>query len=288
MGFLIVSITGVIMPMPFPRAKPLSPELGIALEAARTGGEVLLRFWQQLQAQQIHEKGKGDLVTAADLASEEVVTDFLRREMPEAAIISEEGHEHPGTGAVWYVDPLDGTTNFVQQFPVFAVSIGLADSPDRTDAELRCGVVYNPVSGDLFYAAKGKGSYLGDVRLHGSPKTRLEDLVLATGFPRRYHEELGGYLKEFAAIFPEVRGIRRAGSAALDLCWTAQAIFDGFWEHHLSPWDIAAGALIVEEAGGICTDFEGKRFLLQNGDILGASPAIHAELLRLIRSARRL
>ena len=268
------------------KARSLSPELDIALEAARLGGDVLLRFWQQLHAQQIHEKGKGDLVTAADVASEEVVTEFLKREMPEAAIVSEEGHAHPGDGPVWYVDPLDGTTNFVQQFPVFAVSIGLAEDSDRANARLRCGVVFNPVSGDLYYAAKGKGSYLGDSRLHGSPKTRLEDLVVATGFPRRYHEELPGYLKEFAAIFPEVRGIRRAGSAALDLCWTAQAIFDGFWEHHLSPWDIAAGALIVEEAGGVCSDFEGQRGFLQSGDILGASPGIHSQLLELIKGSR--
>jgi myo-inositol-1(or 4)-monophosphatase len=274
------------MPDHFSNVKPLSPELTIAIEAARKGGDVLLRFWQQLQSQQIHEKGKGDLVTAADVAAEEVVTEFLKREMPAAAIVSEEGHTHEGDGAVWYVDPLDGTTNFVQKFPVFAVSIGLAESADRTDAKLRCGVVFNPVSGDLFYAAKGRGSYLGDLRLKGSPKTRLEDIVVATGFPRRFVDELPGYLKEFAAIFPEVRGIRRAGSAALDLCWTAQAIFDGFWEHHLSPWDVAAGAIIVEEAGGICTDFEGKRGFLQSGDILGASPAIHTELLRLIRSVR--
>jgi len=272
---------------PFPTAKSLTSELDIALEAARLGGEVLLRFWQQLQSPQIREKGKGDLVTAADVASEELVTDFLCREMPEAAIVSEEGHVHEGKGAVWYVDPLDGTTNFVQQFPIFAVSIGLADSTDRADAKLRCGVVYNPVSGDLFYGAKGKGSYLGDRRLTGSLKTELGDLVLATGFPRRFGDELPGYLREFAAIFPEVRAIRRAGSAALDLCWTAQAIFDGFWEHRLSPWDVAAGALIVEEAGGICTDFGGNRAFLQSGDILGSTPPLHPQVLRLIQSARK-
>jgi myo-inositol-1(or 4)-monophosphatase len=270
----------------FLKAKSLSTELDIALEAARLGGEVLMRFWQQLQMPQIREKGKGDLVTAADVASEDLVTDFLRREMPEAAIVSEEGHMHEGSGAVWYVDPLDGTTNFVQQFPVFAVSIGLADSADRTDAKLRCGVVYNPVSGDLFYGAKGKGSYLNESRLVGSPKTELGDLVVATGFPRRYGDELPAYLKEFSTIFPAVRAIRRAGSAALDLCWTAQAIFDGFWEHRLSPWDIAAGALIVEEAGGMCSDFDGTRAFLQDGDILGASAALHPQMLRLIREAR--
>jgi myo-inositol-1(or 4)-monophosphatase len=269
----------------FPKIKSLSPELDIALEAARQGGDILLNFWQQLQSEQIQEKGKGDLVTAADLASEEVVTEFLQREMPEAAIVSEEGHGQEGSGPCWYVDPLDGTTNFVQRFPVFAVSIGLAETSDRTEAKLRCGVVYNPVTGDLFYGARGKGSYHGAQRLHGSPKTNIGDVVLATGFPRRFHEEVPSYLMEFAAIFPEVRAIRRAGSAALDLCWTAQAIFDGFWEHHLAPWDVAAGALIVEEAGGLCTDFEGKRGFLKSGDILGAAPAMHGQILRIIQSA---
>jgi myo-inositol-1(or 4)-monophosphatase len=276
----------MIDPQIITRSKLLSEECGIALEAARRGGEVLLKHWQQLQTAQIHEKGRGDLVTAADVASEEVVTTFLRSEMPEAAVISEEGTEFSGSGPVWYVDPLDGTTNFVQQFPVFAVSIGLAASPDKAHAQLKCGVVYNPVSGDVFFAAREKGSFLGDRPLHVSPKTQLSDAVLATGFPRRYHDELPQYLREFASIFRGCRAIRRAGAASLDLCWTAQGIFDGFWEHRLSPWDIAAGVLIVEEAGGICTDFSGARAFLDSGNILGASPALHHQVLDLIKGAR--
>jgi myo-inositol-1(or 4)-monophosphatase len=265
-------------------ARLLSDEAGIAVEAARRGGDVLLRFWRQLQDVQIQEKGRGDLVTAADLASEETIAEFLQREMPQAAILSEEGTEHHGQGPVWYVDPLDGTTNFVQQFPVFAVSIGLADSADRRDARLRCGVVYNPVSGDVFYGAHGKGSFLCERRLSVSVKSQLGDAVIATGFPRRYHEELPVYLREFDAIFRQSRAVRRAGAAALDLCWTAQGIFDGFWEHRLSPWDIAAGALIVEEAGGLCTDFLGQRAFLESGNILGAPPAIHHLLLEILQS----
>jgi myo-inositol-1(or 4)-monophosphatase len=268
------------------KAKSLSAETHIAMEAARRGGDVLLHHWQQLQTTQIHEKGRGDLVTAADLASEEAVTSFLRREMPEAAVVSEEGTNYEGDGPVWYVDPLDGTTNFVQQFPVFAVSIGLAASVDRKHADLRSGVVYNPVSGEVFFAARDKGSYLGHRKLQVSPKTHVGDSVLATGFPRRYHDELPVYLKEFAAIFRQCRAIRRAGAASLDLCWTAQAIFDGFWEHKLAPWDIAAGVLIVEEAGGICADFSGSRAFLENGNILGAPPALHHQILDLIRTAR--
>jgi myo-inositol-1(or 4)-monophosphatase len=268
--------------------KALSEETRIALEAARRGGDVLLSYWQQLHSLQIREKMAGDLVTSADLASEKVVTDFLQREMPEAAIISEEGTETTGSGPVWYIDPLDGTTNFVQQFPVFAVSLGLAMSGNRSDPKILCGVVYNPVSGELFYAARDRGSYLRDRQIHVSTKISFGDAVIATGFPRRYHGELKQYLREFETLFPNCRAVRRAGAASLDLCWTAQGVFDGFWEHRLSPWDVAAGILIVEEAGGLCTDLEGGSNHLVTGDILGAPPAIHDVLLKHIRQANEL
>lgn len=267
-------------------ARSLSKDTALAVEAARRGGDVLLSFWQRLSDEQIRAKGKGDLVTAADLAAEEVISEFLVREAPEIAIVSEEGTRLDGKELVWYVDPLDGTTNFVQQFPVFAVSVALAQLPAESGEDVRCGVVFNPVSGDLFYAARGRGSFLNESRLAGSPKSQVGDAVLATGFPRRYHEELGPYLREFDSVFRNCRAIRRAGSAALDLCWTAQGIFDGFWEHRLSPWDIAAGSLIVEESGGLSTNFEGDRRFLQRGDILGANPALHRALLDLIRTAR--
>ncbi|MBU0509332.1 inositol monophosphatase [bacterium] len=270
----------------FAHARSLSLETELALEAARRGGEVLRSHWMRLQSDQIREKGKGDLVTSADLAAEEEITSFLRRETPEAAVISEEGTNYGGSQHVWYVDPLDGTTNFVQQFPVFAVSIAFVESPATSGDQVKSGVVYNPVSGEIFYAARGRGSYLKESRLTGSPKNHLGDAVVATGFPRRYHTELAAYLREFDQIFRQCRAVRRAGAAALDLCWTAQGIFDAFWEHHLSPWDIAAGALIVEETGGICTDFEGSRDFIQRGDILGANPALHRALLDIIRTQR--
>jgi myo-inositol-1(or 4)-monophosphatase len=220
------------------------------------------------------------------LASEQAVTEFLSREMPEAAIVSEEGTARSGSGTVWYIDPLDGTTNFVQRFPVFAVSIGLAETSDRSNASLLAGVVYNPATGELFYGAKNHGSFLNEQRLKVSTKTELHDAVIATGFPRRYHEEFDPYLKEFRALFPKCRAIRRAGAAALDLCWTAQGIFDGFWEHKLSPWDVAAGALIVQEAGGLCTDFDGELRFLHNGNVIGASPVLHRQLIQTIREAQ--
>ncbi len=266
--------------------RSLSVEMELTLEAARRGGEILRSYWQRLQSPQIREKGKGDLVTAADIAAEEAITSFLAKETPQSAIVSEEGTEHPGSDFIWYIDPLDGTTNFVQQFPVFAVSIALTKAPGTSGNDIVCGVVYNPVTEDLYYGVHGKGSYYKRRRLAGSSKSKLSDAVIATGFPRRYHDELPSYLREFDAIFRRCRAVRRAGAAALDLCWTAQGIFDAFWEHRLSPWDIAAGTIIVEEAGGVCSDFGGNREFIQRGDILGAKPAMHAVLLEVIQEAR--
>lgn len=268
-------------------AESLSPELAVAVHAADLGAEILLSYWRKLSDAQIHHKGTGDLVTEADMRSEQAIAAYLEAQMPEAAILCEEGTTRPGTGPIWYLDPLDGTTNFVQRFPVFCVSLALAADTSRVNPEMQCGVVYNPVSGDLFMAAKGKGSYLGTTRLTCSPKQKFSDAVIATGFPRRYAEELNPYLREFGAIYPDCRAIRRAGAAALDLCWTAQGVFDGFWEHRLSPWDIAAGVLIVEEAGGVCSDFNGERRFLESGNIVGAAPPIHAELLKHIQDSKR-
>lgn len=258
----------------------------LALEACLNAGEILMKYWQALTSDDIREKGLGDLVTCADTDSEAAVSEFLQKEMPEAGIVCEEGTKREGQGLVWYLDPLDGTTNFVQRFPVFAVSLGLVEIRENAPPNLICGVVYNPVSGDLFWGVKGKGSYLNTARLIVSSKSRLSDAVLATGFPRRHHEELAPYLKEFAVIFPKCRAIRRAGAAALDLCWTAQGLFDGFWEHRLSPWDIAAGALIVQEAGGVCCDFEGAENFLASGNIIGASPAIKKQIVQCIAESR--
>ncbi|MBM3325190.1 MAG: inositol monophosphatase, partial [Calditrichaeota bacterium] len=170
-------------------------------------------------------------------------------------MVAEEGTERTGGDTIWFVDPLDGTTNFVQRLPIFAVSVGLAKRLPDGKVDLLAGAVWNPVSEELFWGAKGCGSYRGTERLRVSKKERLADAVLGTGFPRRYEEELPQYLKEFGTLYPHCRAIRRPGAASLDLCWTAQGIYDAFWEHRLSPWDIAAGCLMVMEAGGVCTDF---------------------------------
>lgn len=265
-------------------ARSLSAETEVAVQAVLCGGDALLPYWRRLPDRSVREKGKGDLVTAADLEAEAAVVSLLAREMPAAAVVAEEGTAHAGRGPVWYIDPLDGTTNFVQQFPVFAVSAGLAASADRDHAELLCGAVYNPITLELFYGARGCGSYLNETRLAVSAKRHMADAVVATGFPQRHLDHIPGYLRELHAMFVETRAVRRAGAAALDLCWTAQGLFDGFWEHHLSPWDVAAGVLIVEEAGGLCTDFNGRRGFLRNGCILGANPDLHPQMLGIIHA----
>ncbi|MCB9366190.1 MAG: inositol monophosphatase [Calditrichaeota bacterium] len=266
-------------------AKQTDDRALLALEACQRGAAELLNYWQKLERSDVREKSAGDLVTSADLASEQAVSDFLVREMPEAGIVCEEGTTRSGKGLIWYLDPLDGTTNFVQRFPCFAVSLGLVEHFDDGTFRLVCGAVLNPVSGEIFWGAAGKGSYLAGNQIHVAKKDRFADAMIATGFPRRYHAELPLLLKEFALIFPNCRALRRAGSAALDLCWTAQGVFDGFWEHKLSPWDIAAGALIVQEAGGLCSDFRGGSGYLESGNIVGAAPVIHQELLRYLAQA---
>ncbi len=264
-------------------AEERNRDVRLALEAARLGGDVLLRFWRELRSSQIREKSRGDLVTQADIESEKAISDFLKRETPEWSLVAEEGTEMATGNMIWFVDPLDGTTNFVQKFPIFSVSIGLAKQLADDVYDLQAGAVFNPVSGEVFWAAKGQGSYCGTERLKISKKENLSDAVIGTGFPRRHSEELPKYLREFEALYPQCRSIRRPGAASLDLCWTAQGIFDAFWEHRLAPWDIAAGSLIVMEAGGVCSDFRGENQFLQIGNILGASPILHEQILTILK-----
>lgn len=183
------------------------------------------------------------------------------------------------------MDPLDGTTNYLQGFPVFAVSAALEKRrPGQTWGELLVGAVIHPLTGELWTAVRGQGAYKDGQRIRVSQKQDFGAAVLATGFPFRAKSELKDYLRTFKLMFMRSSGVRRAGSAALDLCWTADGTFDGFWEHHLSPWDIAAGALIIEEAGGIFTSFNGGRDFLTSGNVVGANPRLHAVMLEIIQT----
>ncbi len=265
----------------------MNPFLEVAIEAAREAGSILLSEYDR--PAKISYKGEVDLVTEADRRSEQVVVARLRSHFPKHTIVAEEGGKHeaalvPGAAAsrhCWYVDPLDGTTNFAHGYPCFAVSIGLAEnvvlgtSPALED--LLVGVVYNPINGELFTAARGEGTFLNQKKIQVSSIERLATALLATGFPsvKRAQNPNISYYWDFTL---RSHGVRRDGSAALDLASVACGRFDGFWEFGLRPWDTAAGVLLVREAGGTCTDFAGRPYRLGGPELLASNKKIHEEM----------
>ncbi len=252
-----------------------------AVKAARIGGEVVMRY-RGKKLTRVAEKGMNDFVTEVDQASQDAIVSFLRREYPQHSILAEEQAAHEGTSDYrWIIDPLDGTTNFIHDYPCFAVSVGLW----RGDEGL-AGAILDPVSGELFQAQRGAGAWLGDERITVSDATGLKGSLLVTGFPFREIERLDDYLISFAEIFRRSAGVRRDGSAALDLCYVACGRLDGFWERGLAPWDLAAGAVILEEAGGTITDYRGKAGYLESGNVIAAPSGVHAELMETLRSHR--
>ncbi len=267
--------------MPFPPPPEL---LEAAREAARAGAMRLMEYWRSLEPSEIHEKARNDLVTAADRASEEAVVTVLRDRFPTSTVLAEEsglsgGPE--GGGLTWIVDPLDGTTNFVHGFPHFAVSVAAA-AGDR----LLAGVILDPVKGDLFAAAEGAGATWNGRPCRVGTRKGLAGAFLATGFPFKAHRLLDPYLAIFHDLFLEAKAIRRPGAAALDLAYVAAGIFDGFFEFQLAPWDLAAGVLMVREAGGVVTDMEGGGRFLESGDVIAGVPAVQGEMLRVVARHR--
>lgn len=248
----------------------------LAVRAARQAGKILNEHYGQLT--HISKKGKIDLVTAADIASEKTILSIIRQAHPEHTIISEEsGTETGDTRQQWIIDPLDGTTNYVHNLPVFAVSIAHA-----TNLKIDAGVVYNPISGDMFYAQLGGGATLNGKSIHVSNTREIENSLLVTGFPYNLHERCKDLIRRFKDCLTASQGIRRLGSAALDLCYVACGRFDGFWEEGLNPWDTAAGGLIVKEAGGLITDFDGQAYQICRPEILATNGKIHAQMLDLL------
>lgn len=253
-------------------------DIEIAVEAARRGAEVLLRHWQQLGKEDADLKARNDWVSRADRESEDAIFGFIRQHHPADAFLGEEsGRSDGSSGRTWIIDPLDGTSNYLQHFPMWSISIALRDGSETVAA-----VIYEPLRDLFFTAERGAGAYRNDQRMHVSTHRGVEGSFLATGFPFRAQS----YVKTYVAIFEDIirvsKGVRRAGSAALDLAYTAAGVFDGFFEIHLAAWDVAAGALLVTEAGGLVTDFSGGQRWLERGNIIGASPAVHAELLEVI------
>jgi myo-inositol-1(or 4)-monophosphatase len=248
----------------------------VALQAARRGGRILCGYFGNLS--RIEKKGRTDLVTEADLASEKAIIETIGAHFPHHGILAEESGRHGGDGrGVWIIDPLDGTTNFAHNLPVFAVSIAYAE-----EGVVRHGTILNPVHGELFQASAGCGATRNGRPIQVSGTSRLDSALLMTGFPYDLDDVLDGVMKRLKACLGAVQGVRRPGAAALDLCDVACGRCDGFWEERLKPWDTAAGALIVTEAGGRVTDFGGRPFLPEMPAILATNGLLHSALRDLL------
>lgn len=254
--------------------------LKTAIRAAHEGGRILFEGFRNLQSSQVELKGAGDYVTDCDHASEQTILHLLRKAFPDHTFHAEESGSHaPGSGAEWFIDPLDGTANFVQGLPVFAVSLAWV-----LDGAIRLGVIHDPVRNELFHAVRGQGAFLNGRPIRVSMQSDFSRAMLATGFPWRSKSYLTPYLTCFRELFTQCAGIRRMGAAALDLAYTACGRFDGFWEMKLKPWDIGAGILMVQEAGGRVTDFTGGSAYFESGNLVAGSPAIQAQIVEVTRN----
>ena len=250
-----------------------------AIDCVKQGGAILLDYHRNLQSLQVQSKGHSDYVTEADLTVQEALVRLIRQHHPEHDILAEEEKEAPRRNATrWIIDPLDGTTNFIHGFPVFAISIAV-----EHDGCMHLGAVYDPSRDELFLAEKGRGATLNGQPLRVSTRNEPSQALIATGFPWREKALLASYLKVFSRIFTQVSDLRRTGSAALDLAYVASSRCDGFWEVGLKPWDIAAGHLLVQEAGGRVTDFTGGEKHIWIGDVIAGNPAMHELLLGVIQ-----
>ena len=263
-------------------AAPTPRELAAAAEAAADAGAAVLERYFRSGRLEVSIKGQNDFVTQADRESEAVLVAELLRRFPDHRILAEEGTLHAGATSdyEWVIDPLDGTTNFLHGLPVWAVSVAC-----RRGRELLAGVVLDPAGGNRFVAARGGGAFWNGRPMRVSVRPELDGAFLATGYPFRAHAALEVYLDLFRAVFRRARAIRRCGAAALDLAYTAAGVYDGFFEFRLSPWDIAAGALLIQEAGGVLTDLDGGDAYLESGNVLAGAPGVHAGLLEAARAS---
>jgi myo-inositol-1(or 4)-monophosphatase len=257
----------------------VSPTLNVMITAARKAGRSLIRDFGEVEQLQVSIKGPANFVSVADHKAEDIIFKELNKARPGYGFLMEERGHVDGVDKThrWLVDPLDGTTNFLHSNPMFAVSIGL-----EREGQLVAGVIYNPASDQLFTAEKGKGAFMNDRRLRVAGRKTLADALVTTGIPHRGRDGHPRFLKEMEVMMREVAGIRRTGSAALDLAFVAAGRFDAYWERNLKPWDLAAGIVIVREAGGFVTDLDGSEKMLESGDVVAANSNIHKALLPLI------
>nr|MDJ0980697.1 inositol monophosphatase family protein [Kiloniellales bacterium] len=260
-----------------------SATINVMIRAADRAARGLKRDFGEVANLQVSRKGPADFVSAADLRAEQVLREQLRRARPDYGLLMEESGASPGaaeSGRRWIVDPLDGTTNFLHGLPHFAISIALEEA-----GELLAAVIYDPVKDDMFWAEKGAGAYLNDRRMRVSSRSRLDSALIATGIPYMGHGEHADFQAELALVMAETAGVRRWGAAALDLAYVAAGRYDGFWERGLSPWDIAAGLLLVREAGGYASAIEGGPVTLDGDSILVANDQLHGPLVKLLGRA---
>jgi len=258
--------------------------LNVMVKAAHKAGRALKRDFGEVEHLQVSLKGPANFVTAADRRAEEILCEELAAARPGYGFLGEEGGRREGSDQThtWIVDPLDGTTNFLHGMPHFAISIGL-----EREGTIVAGLVYNPANDDLFTAERGKGAFLNNQRLRVAGRKRLADAVFACGLPHLGRGDLALAGRELTAVQDKVAGLRRFGAASLDLAWVAAGRFDGYWERNLSPWDIAAGLILVREAGGYVTDRDQADTPWLSGDVVAGNETMHRELIRLLKEAAK-
>ncbi|QTD46942.1 inositol monophosphatase family protein [Ottowia testudinis] len=263
----------------------LHPMLNVAIRAARAAGAIINRAALDVEAVRISQKQVNDFVTEVDHASEDAIIDTLLTAYPHHGIHAEESgttRGNPKADHVWIIDPLDGTTNFIHGFPVYCVSIALA-----VKGRVEQAVVYDPTRNDLFTATRGRGAYLNDRRIRASKRTQLNQSLVSTGFPFRKGDDFPTYLKMMGDVMQRTAGLRRPGAAALDLAYIAAGFTDGFFETGLKIWDVAAGSLLVTEAGGLIGNFTGEAGDLDQGECLAGNPRVYAQLVQVLRKYSR-
>lgn len=257
--------------------------------AARKAGARLRRDFNEVQQLQVSRKGPADFVSKADQHAERTLYDELLHARPDWGFLLEEAGEIPGdpTKPRWIVDPLDGTSNFLHGMPHFAISIAVEEPLANGKREITTGLVYQPLTDESFWAEKGRGAWLQDQRLRVSGRRDMSEALIATGIPFMGHGNFAQWSRIFGAVAPEVAGIRRFGAASLDLAWVAAGRFDGYWEADLQPWDVAAGMLLVREAGGFVTDFRGGDRAMERSEFLAGNDAVHSRLHKMVAGALR-
>jgi myo-inositol-1(or 4)-monophosphatase len=258
----------------------LHPMLNTAVSAARAAGAIINRAALDIESVRISQKQVNDFVTEVDQASEKAIIELLLTAYPDHAIWAEEsGKEHgkQGSDNVWIIDPLDGTTNFIHGFPVYCVSIALA-----VKGKIEQAVIYDPTRNDLFTATKGRGAYMNDRRIRVGKRSQLSDCLVSTGFPFRPGDDFPKYMRMFGDVMQRTAAMRRPGAAALDLAYVAAGFCDAFFETGLAPWDMAAGSLLVQEAGGLVGNFTGEANFLEQKECMAANPKIYGQLVNVI------